>query len=112
LDPSIVQAAAQVIGVPKVIDTATLLIDGQTIQLAGVVPEDGWAAKALARYLRRRELTCTAGSSTANYACTLDDQDLAMTILSNGGASATADASPALKAAVETARASHLGIWR
>ena len=105
-------AAASVEGSPSVADTSTLIIDGRAIRLAGVAPEGGRAARALARYLRRSHVTCTRTAVPGAYACELNGQDIAMTVLSNGGAATAADASPEQQAAAESARASRLGRWR
>jgi penicillin-binding protein 1A len=42
----------------------------------------------------------------------VDGEDLAEVIIANGGARATADASPELQAAEESTRAARLGMWR
>ena len=111
-------AAGAVSGQAQVVDTATLGIDGKQIHLQGVAPGGGRAARALARYLRRRDVECApaagAGSSTSgmSWRCSVDGDDLATTILSNGGAEATADAPADLAAAQETAQDERLGLWR
>ncbi|MCX8254642.1 MAG: hypothetical protein OTI36_11745, partial [Beijerinckiaceae bacterium] len=76
-----------------------------------VAPMGGRAARELARYLRRREVDCTPAAG-GSYRCSVDGDDLATTILSNGGAEATQDAPADLAAAQETAQEQGLGIWR
>ncbi len=98
-------------GTAEVVDTATLGLEGQQVRLQGVAPMGGRAARELARYLRRREVDCTPASGGA-YRCSVDGDDLATTILSNGGAEAAADAPADLAAAQETAQEQGLGIWR
>ncbi len=98
-------------GTAEVVDTATLGLGGQQVRLLGVAPTGGRAARELARYLRRREVDCTPATG-GSYRCSVDGDDLATTILSNGGAAATADAPPDLAAAQETAQEQGLGLWR
>ena len=98
-------------GTAEVVDTATLGLEGQQVRLQGVAPMGGRAARELARYLRRREVDCTPATGGA-YRCSVDGDDLATTILSNGGAEAAADAPADLAAAQETAQEQGLGIWR
>ena len=98
-------------GTAEVVDTATLGLGGQQVRLLGVAPTGGRAARELARYLRRREVDCTPATG-GSYRCSVDGDDLATTILSNGGAAATSDAPPDLAAAQETAQEQGLGLWR
>jgi penicillin-binding protein 1A len=98
-------------GKAEVVDTATLGLGGQQVRLQGVAPMGGRAARELARYLRRREVDCTPAAG-GSYRCSVDGDDLATTILSNGGAEATQDAPADLAAAQETAQEQGLGIWR
>ena len=104
-------AAGAVSGTAEVVDTATLGVDGQQVRLQGVAPTGGRAARELARYLRRRDVECTPATG-GTFRCTVDGDDLATTILSNGGAEATADAPADLAAAQETAQEQRIGIWR
>lgn len=105
-------AAAQVQGDADVIDTSTLSVDGREIRLLGVAPTSGRAARRLARYLRRREVDCAPAGGGAAFRCAVDGDDLATTILANGGAEATPDAPADLIAAQDAAREGRLGIWR
>jgi membrane peptidoglycan carboxypeptidase len=105
-----VAAGGRLRGPAEVVDTGTLEIRGQAIRLAGVEAEEGRAARALARYLRGRELDC-APAETAGHRCRVDGEDLAEVVIANGGAKAAADASPELQAAEEGARAARLGLW-
>jgi 1A family penicillin-binding protein len=105
-----VAANGRVRGQAEVVDTGTLEIRGQAIRLAGVEAEEGRAARALARYLRGRELDCAPAEGTG-HRCRIDGEDLAELVIGNGGARATAGAAPELQAAEEGARAARLGIW-
>ena len=100
-------------GAADVVDTATLAIRGRRFQLEGIVADDDRRAlRALARFLRRREVTCVSAPTAERYRCNVDGQNLSEIILSNGGARATPDAPAELLAAEDEARSARLGIWR
>jgi 1A family penicillin-binding protein len=100
-------------GVADVLDTATLAIRGRRFQLEGIVGDDDRrAVRALARFLRRREVVCVSAPSAERYRCNVEGQNLSEIILSNGGARATPDAPAELLAAEDEARSARLGIWR
>jgi penicillin-binding protein 1A len=99
-------------GVPEIVDTGTLEIDGNMIRLQGVEGAGGRMANQLARYLRRREIVCEPSGREGIYSCRLGNEDLAELIVAGGGARATRDAPPGLIAAEEQARSERLGIWR
>ncbi|WP_291859750.1 PBP1A family penicillin-binding protein [Bradyrhizobium sp.] len=100
-------------GSPEVVDLATLAIRGRRIQLQGILGEDDRrAVRALARFLRRREVICEPSGMPDRYRCNVDGQDLSRIILSNGGARATPDAPAELLAAEDEARSARVGIWR
>ena len=107
--------ATTVRGVPEVIDTGTLAFRGRTVRLLGVEGEGGALARQLARYLRRREVSCAAPSGTDTGSgllrCQIDGDDLASLILTAGGARAAEDAPADLLAAEEQARSERAGIW-
>lgn len=108
-------AAPGIRGVPEVVDTGTLAFRGRTVRLLGVEGEGGALARQLARYLRRREVTCTAAAGAEAAAeqlrCQIDGDDLASLILTAGGARAAEDAPADLLAAEEQARSERAGIW-
>jgi penicillin-binding protein 1A len=100
-------------GSADVLDTATLAIRGRRFQLEGIVGDDDRrAVRALARFLRRREVVCVSAPSAERYRCNVDGQSLSEIILSNGGARATPDAPAELLAAEDEARSARIGIWR
>jgi penicillin-binding protein 1A len=100
-------------GVPEVLDTGTLAIDGAVVRLQGVEGEAGRMAQQLTRFLRRREVACApAGDNSGAYRCRVGGEDLAELIVGGGGARAKSDAPPELLAAEEQARSERLGIWR
>jgi endonuclease YncB( thermonuclease family) len=99
-------------GVPDVIDTATLSLNGEVVRLLGVE----WAPGAgkpedLARYLNGREVACDPAGSNDVYRCRVGGQDLSRVVLFNGGGRPTSDATPELKAAADKAREAKIGVW-
>ncbi|HEX3537446.1 MAG TPA: PBP1A family penicillin-binding protein [Stellaceae bacterium] len=112
-DTAPMAAAAEIRGVPKVIDTGTLEIHGTTVHLSGIDGEAGEAARNLNRYIRHRRVVCApVDPEDTKYRCLVGDYDLAEAVLLNGGGHATADASDRLRAAEQSAQAARRGIWR
>jgi membrane peptidoglycan carboxypeptidase len=109
----VVAGSDAVRGAADVLDMATLSIRGRIIQLEGILGgDDRRAVRPLARFLRRREVTCEPGGTAERYRCSVDGENLSEVILSNGGARATPDAPAELLAAEDEARSARLGIWR
>lgn len=99
-------------GVPDVIDTATLSLEGEVVRLFGVE----WAPGAgkpeeLTAYLQGREVTCEPAGGNETYRCRVGEQDLSRVVLFNGGGQPTAEATPELKAAANYARDAKIGVW-
>jgi endonuclease YncB( thermonuclease family) len=99
-------------GVPQVLDTAALFLDGRAVRLFGVQ----WAKGAgtpeqFAQYLAGREVSCTPAGSADVYNCTLEGRDLSTVVLYNGGGRTTAEATPDLKRAEEHAKRMRVGVW-
>lgn len=100
-------------GVPEIIDTATLQLQGKIVRLMGVE----WTRGAgepddLARYLRGRSVSCEpVKPSSEQHRCNVDGQDLSKVVLYNGGGRATSDATPELLAAEAHARSTRTGLW-
>ena len=111
--PAPAQPAGPISGYASVRDTATLVVDGTEIRLAGLQGAGGREARDLARYIRRRPLQCEPDGSASPvlWRCIVDGQDLARLILFNGGARATDAASDDLREAEEQAREAGLGVW-
>ena len=97
-------------GVPTVVDTATLRIDGQDVRLLGVVGVDGEHAARMAAYIDGREVRC-APVGAGRHCCDVDGKDLAEAVLFNGGGRAEVDAPAALRHAERQARSRNRGIW-
>jgi penicillin-binding protein 1A len=105
------EANERIRGRADVVDTATLVINDRTIPLFGVEPNrDVRALRALARYLRRREVTCAAAEA-GSFRCAAAGQDIAEAVLAAGVSRASANASPELLAVEEMARAQRAGMW-
>lgn len=99
-------------GVPEVLDTATLSLDGEVVRLFGVE----WAPGAgkpddLIRYLQGREVMCEPAGPNDTYRCQVGGQDLSKVVLFNGGGRATPEATAELKAAADKARETKIGVW-
>ncbi|WP_230529913.1 thermonuclease family protein [Microvirga roseola] len=99
-------------GVPEVLDTATLSLEGEVVRLFGVE----WAPGAgkpedMASYLGGREVSCEPAGGNDTYRCEVDGRDLSRVVLFNGGGKPTDEATPELKAAAEQARQSKIGVW-
>ena len=100
------------VGVPEVIDTATLRIEGKLVRLTGVEWARGAQSADLARYLGGRPVTCRPKGANDVYRCLVDGRDLSEVVLYNGGGRATSDAEPELLAAENYAKAEKIGVWR
>ncbi len=100
-------------GSADVVDLATLAVRGRKIQLEGILGDDDRrAVRALARFLRRREVICEPSGMPDRYRCSVDGQNLSQIILGAGGARATPDAPAELLASEDEARSARVGIWR
>ncbi len=56
-------------GIPRVIDTGRLRLDGQSVRLAGIEGQGGAFAREFRQYLRRREVTCQPAGGADLYRC-------------------------------------------
>ena len=77
--PAPAPAPSQLRGVPQVVDSATLRLDGAVIRLSGVEGAAGKPAQDLGRYIRDREIACQPAegdASAGQYRCTLGEYDL------------------------------------
>lgn len=100
-------------GVPMIVDTATLIVQGATVRLSGVAGEKGDHIDNLARFIGGRELQCVpvAANEAGEYRCFVGRQDLAEAVIRGGAGRTTADAAPILRAAEERARSRRRGVW-
>ena len=99
-------------GVPEVIDTATIRVEGRVVRLFGVEWAEGGQAEDLVGYLGGRDVECELASAPDRYRCQVGGHDLSRAVLFNGGGRATADASPELVAVENHAKAAGRGVWQ
>jgi hypothetical protein len=102
-----------VAGVTQVVDTATLTVNGQTVQLFGIKGESGIYAAQLQALINTQggQVKCTLQGQA--YTCMLaNGVDVARAGLYNGGARLSDDASSDYQAQAAAAQAAHRGIWR
>ena len=105
-------APQQIRGVPLVVDSATLLLNGTLVHLDGIAGERGARANELGRYIGGREIACEPVDRGApKFRCKIGDYDLGEVILLNGGARAAGDAPERLRSAEEKARLAGRGVW-
>ncbi|CAO4164089.1 Nuclease [Methylorubrum populi] len=104
--------ANAIVGVPEVIDTATLRVGGKVVRLFGVEWVRGGQADELSKYLRGRSVTCQPAPGSSAHICTVEGRDLSEVVLFNGGGRASSEASPDLVAAEDHARSERLGVWK
>ena len=86
-------------GVPEVIDAMTIRLEGRVVRLFGAEWAGGAQAEDLAGYLGGREVECEFASAPDLYRCQVGGHDLSRAVLFNGGARATTEISPELRAA-------------
>lgn len=99
-------------GVPQIVDTATLRLNGTVIRLSGIAGEGGKPAQELGQYIRGREVVCQPAEAAAGqYRCKLGEYDLGEAVLLNGAGRASDDAPERLRQAEQQARHAGRGIW-
>ena len=111
-DPELAAAeSTPLVGPAEVLDSGTLVVAGEIVRLQGVRGEGGESAEGLAQYLRGRAVSCRLKGGDF-YRCRLGGYDISEVVLFNGGARATPDAPPELRAAEADAKSKRLGVWR
>ena len=100
-------------GIPDVLDTATLWLEGKIVRLYGVewAPGGGGNPDDFTRYVRGREAVCAPVPSDNAYRCNVEGKDLSEVVLFNGGGRAMPNVPPNLRAAEQLAKASKVGVW-
>ncbi|MCP1547666.1 MULTISPECIES: thermonuclease family protein [Methylorubrum] len=106
------KGANAIVGVPEVIDTATLRVGGKVVRLFGVEWVRGGQSDELNKYLRKRSVTCQPAPGSSAHICTVEGRDLSEVVLFNGGGRASSEATPDLAAAEDHARTERLGVWK
>jgi penicillin-binding protein 1A len=100
-------------GVPRVLDTGTLLLNGTTVRLSGVEGQGGQPVYDLVRYLSGREVACQpVERDGGQYRCKLGEYDLGEAVVLNGAGRAAANAPERLREAEAKARTAARGIWQ
>ena len=100
-------------GVPRIIDTAHLVVAGHNIALQGLKGLGGRFTDDLAAFIRNRGNWITCRFLQTGYACwTSAGIDIGLAALTNGAATASADASPRQVQAQKQAQAAHRGMWK
>lgn len=101
-------------GPAEVVDTATLRVGGQTVQLAGLVPVQLQEATAAAQaYLRQAGPVRCEAPAPATWRCQIPTKgmDVAEVFALSGFAKAGVDAPDFIRAAEAMARENRRGIW-
>jgi hypothetical protein len=104
---------AHLAGPATVIDTGTLMVDGQKAPLAGVIGETGDYAVQLQQLIDSHGSTVQCDLQGQAYICTLPPGwDIGRTGLFNGGADLGPDANADYQQQASAAKAAHRGIWK
>lgn len=96
-------------GVPVVLDTGTLVIDGRVVRLRGVSGNDRFVEQ-MRQFLAGREIRCEPAGGD-RHRCEVDGRDLSRVVIFNGGAVASGGATSDLTQAERSARAARRGMW-
>jgi hypothetical protein len=100
-------------GPAQVVDTATLIINGQRLALAGVEGEGGEYARQLQSLIASQGGMVNCAPQGRGFVCQLPNgMDIARAALYNGAARAADDASDDYRQQAESARSGRRGIWR
>lgn len=107
------QSPAVVEGPAKVVDTATMIVGGTRITLAGVRGvANAEMAEAMVKFIDSQGGRLRCEAKGRGYGCTLGGKyDLAIQVLKNGGGYALPDATEAQRQAEQTARDRKRGVW-
>lgn len=100
-------------GPATVVDTATLTVNGQKVQLFGIEGETGVLADGLQDLITAAGPNVTCQPHDQTYVCTLPNgTDVARAALYNGAARPGQDASDDYRQVSDAAKTAHKGIWR
>jgi endonuclease YncB( thermonuclease family) len=98
--------------VDQVIDTATLKIQGETIELAGVSGLGSPYSDQLAKFIEEQGSQIRCEPVDERYVCFVRNVDLGLAALTNGAARPAADATPQYRQASDEARRNRRGIFQ
>jgi endonuclease YncB( thermonuclease family) len=112
LPPPQLQPAALSGTVEQVIDTATLQIEGETIELAGIKGLGSPYRDQLAKFIEEQGSQIRCEPIDERYVCFVKNVDLGLAALTNGAARPDADATPQYRQAADEARRNRRGIFQ
>ena len=112
LPPPESQPAALSGTVEQVIDTATLQIQGETIELAGIKGLGSPYRDQLAKFIEEQGSQIRCEPIDARYVCFVKNVDLGLAALTNGAARPDTDATPQYQQAADEARRNRRGIFQ
>lgn len=98
--------------VEKVLDTATILVSGQRLMLAGITGFGSPYRDQLAKFIEEQGGKVRCAPIGDRYSCFVSNVDLGLAALTNGAARTAADASPAYRQAEAEAKKSKRGIYQ
>jgi endonuclease YncB( thermonuclease family) len=98
--------------VEQVIDTATLKIGGETIELAGIKGLGSPYRDQLAKFIEEQGSLIRCEPIDERYVCFVKNVDLGLAALTNGAAQPAADATPQYQQASDEARRNRRGIFQ
>jgi endonuclease YncB( thermonuclease family) len=98
--------------VEQVIDTATLQIQGETIELAGLKGLGSPYRDQLAKFIEEQGSQIRCEPLDERYVCFVKNVDLGLAALTNGAARPAADATPQYRQAADEARRNRRGIFQ
>ena len=98
--------------VDQVIDTGTLKIQGETIELAGIKGLGSPYRDQLAKFIEEQGSQIRCEPISARYVCFVSNVDLGLAALTNGAARPAADATPQYRQAADEARRNRRGIFQ
>jgi endonuclease YncB( thermonuclease family) len=112
LPPQEPQPAALSGTVEQVIDTATLQIQGETIELAGIKGLGSPYRDQLAKFIEEQGSQIHCEPIDERYVCFVKNVDLGLAALTNGAARPDTDATPQYRQAADEARRNRRGIFQ
>ena len=98
--------------VEQVIDTATLLVQGETVELAGIKGLGSPYSDQLAKFIEEQGSQIRCEPIDGRYVCFVKNVDLGLAVLTNGAARPDTDATPQYRQAADEARRNRRGIFQ
>jgi endonuclease YncB( thermonuclease family) len=98
--------------VDQVIDTGTLRIRGETVELAGIKGLGSPYRDQLAKFIEEQGSLIRCEPISERYVCFVSNVDLGLAALTNGAARPAADATPQYRQASDEARRNRRGIFQ